>query len=104
MKLYYSELSDTVRKYLEDQLGIPAPESTSDEILEMMRTRSLPAQAQDSAKTLFRTSDLVKFAKTVPDEHMHAMALQLSVSIVEATRPREETSAEGEKGKEAGVE
>ncbi len=104
VKLYYSEITDAIRKYLEDQLEIPALESTSDEILEMMRNRALPAESQDAARSLFRTTDLVKFAKTIPDEAMHATALRLSRLVVETTRPREVSSAEGEKGKEEGHE
>jgi hypothetical protein len=104
VKLYYSEITDAIRKYLEDQLEIPALESTSDEILEMMRNRALPAESQDAARSLFRTTDLVKFAKTIPDEAMHATALRLSRLVVETTRPRELSSAEGAKGKEEGHE
>jgi hypothetical protein len=104
VKQYYSDLSETVRRYLEDQSGIPALESTSDEILHMMRTRTMPAESQESARTLFKTTDLVKFAKTIPDEAMHATALMLSRRVVETTRPRDLASSEGENGKEAGSE
>lgn len=100
VKQYYSAISDTVRKYYEEQLKIPALESTSDEILNMMRNRGIDSSALDASKRLFQTSDLVKFAKTIPDEPMHAEALTLSRQIVELTKPKETPSAEGAKGKE----
>jgi hypothetical protein len=67
-KEYYTRLTDTLRKYIEDRYGFNAMEMTSGEIIERLeRALSDDAQTADTMKQelrqLFNTADLVKFAK-----------------------------------------
>ena len=67
-KEYYTKLTDTLRKYIEDRYGFSAMEMTSTEIIERLeKALSDDAQAAETMKAelrqLFTTADLVKFAK-----------------------------------------
>jgi len=61
-KEYYTKLTDTLRKYIEERYGFNAMEMTSSEIIErLMSTQD--QKALDELRQLFTTADLVKFAK-----------------------------------------
>ena len=61
-KEYYTKLTDTLRKYIEERYGFSAMEMTSSEIIErLMATQD--QKALDELRQLFTTADLVKFAK-----------------------------------------
>jgi hypothetical protein len=61
-KEYYTKLTDTLRKYIEERYGFNAMEMTSSEIIEkLMATQD--QKALDELRELFTTADLVKFAK-----------------------------------------
>lgn len=61
-KEYYTKLTDTLRKYIEERYGFSAMEMTSSEIIERLTT-SDDQQSLDELRRLFMTADLVKFAK-----------------------------------------
>ena len=61
-KEYYTKLTDTLRKYIEERYGFSAMEMTSSEIIERL-TASQDQKALDELRELFMTADLVKFAK-----------------------------------------
>ena len=60
-KEYYTKLTDTLRKYIEERYGFSAMEMTSSEIIE--RLMQTDQQSLDELRQLFTTADLVKFAK-----------------------------------------
>ncbi|MBP5338129.1 MAG: hypothetical protein J6Z14_02330 [Prevotella sp.] len=60
-KEYYTRLTDTLRKYIEERYGFYAMEMTSSEIIEKL-TQADP-ESLDELRSLFQTADLVKFAK-----------------------------------------
>jgi len=61
-KEYYTKLTDTLRKYIEERYGFSAMEMTSSEIIEkLMATQD--QKGLDELRELFTTADLVKFAK-----------------------------------------
>ncbi len=66
-KLYYVELSDTLRTYLERKLEVPALESTTAELYRELTsegmTRVLPSEIAEDVRTVLLQADLVKFAK-----------------------------------------
>ena len=67
-KEYYTKLTDTLRRYIEERYGFNAMEMTSSEIIERLETAlSADANAAETMKAelrqLFTTADLVKFAK-----------------------------------------
>ena len=67
-KEYYTKLTDTLRKYIEDRYGFNAMEMTSSEIIDRLE-KALTDDTKDAAtmkaelRQLFTTADLVKFAK-----------------------------------------
>jgi cbb3-type cytochrome oxidase subunit 3 len=73
-KKYYSELTEVLKKYLDEKVYDNALESTSEELitqLELLRdSGKLPISKEAIVKLnkVLQTSDLVKFAKSQPDE------------------------------------
>lgn len=61
-KEYYTKLTDTLRRYIEERYGFSAMEMTSAEIIDSL-TRLGDQQSLDELRQLFTTADLVKFAK-----------------------------------------
>ena len=61
-KEYYTRLTDTLRRYIEERYGFNAMEMTSSEIIEHL-TEKGDKESLKELVLLFETSDLVKFAK-----------------------------------------
>ena len=61
-KEYYTKLTDTLRKYIEERYGFNAMEMTSSEIIDKL-TATQDENAISELRQLFLTADLVKFAK-----------------------------------------
>lgn len=72
IKLYYIELTDILRSYVESEYKIPALESTTDELIETIKdfnkisTIDFPKTTIKDLQKLLREADLVKFAKFKP--------------------------------------
>ena len=72
-KLYYSRLTDVVRRYLEEEANVSALESTSEELLKKLEKLKREGKMQlmsDTIKDLKKVlinADLVKFAKSSPE-------------------------------------
>lgn len=72
IKLYYVELTDIVRSYIERELNIPALESTTDELMETITdfnsssNLNIPKETLLRLQELLKEADLVKFAKSKP--------------------------------------
>ncbi len=101
-KPFCTEVSDTVRWYLEERFQYRAPERTTDEFLDELRSSPLlsPRQKQSLADFLSRC-DLVKFARYEPTEtelrDLHESALRLvdETSWVAAASPASESAKPG---------
>lgn len=61
-KEYYTRLTDTLRKYIEERFGFSAMEMTSSEIIAKLQEVE-DHKMIDELRDLFMTADLVKFAK-----------------------------------------
>ena len=72
IKVYYSELTDIIRTYIEKDIHIPALESTTNELIETMvdfNTSSklgISKETIQQLKIVLQSADLVKFAKSKP--------------------------------------
>jgi hypothetical protein len=68
-KEYYTKLTDTLRKYIEERYGFSAMEMTSSEIIDRLMSAmdqesgNRRQESMDELRQLFTTADLVKFAK-----------------------------------------
>lgn len=72
IKIYYSELTDIVRTYIEKDIKIPALESTTNELIETIRdfnessNLGISKETIQQLKEVLQSADLVKFAKSKP--------------------------------------
>ena len=85
VKLYYSELTEILRVYIEYMYDIYAMEMVSAEIMEEMAKKSIPAEAYNQLKDLLQTADLVKFAKWDPLPNDHSRCFDEAKSFVVTT-------------------
>ncbi|MCO5204344.1 MAG: hypothetical protein M9928_04905 [Anaerolineae bacterium] len=93
-KLYYTSVTDTVRRYIERRFGLPMLERTTDEVRHTLIGSEIQPSLQISLINMLADADLVKFAKVTPD---NAGAQQLMINarlFIEATRPIVTDSAE----------
>lgn len=88
-KIYYTELSDILRRYVEGRFNIPACEATTDmtdDMLEQTEDKYLTEDIRSDVMHILTESDLVKFAKAVPQKEDAEGLLPLAVRIIETTR------------------
>ncbi len=90
IKEYYSRVSDTVRRYLENRFALRAPERTTEEFLQEMATTShLTGDQQQLVADFLEESDLVKFARYGPTEREIAGVFAAAVRLIEETEEGE---------------
>jgi len=89
VKLYYTQLTEITRTYIERQYGIPAMESTTEEILRAFR-RSNPEDTllDEILQELLELADLVKFAKEDPLPVDNQTNLNNAYIFVQKTYPQ----------------
>jgi len=84
----YEEVTETLRRYLENRYGIRALECTTDDLREPLRTTPLPRpDLAARILSLLGEADLVKFAKGIPDPGDAAATEGRVRRIVEETMP-----------------
>lgn len=94
-KEYYTLITDTLRRYIEERFGANAMEMTSGEILDFIRQQTDADSVLDNLKQILQLSDLVKFAKLhpLPDENdlsmMNAYLFVNQTKVVEIPAPAE---------------
>lgn len=87
VKEYYTDITDVLRTYIESRFAIVAFELTSSEIID-----ALCFVKKDYPKPLtllsriFNTSDMVKFAKLIPEFNTHTDILNDAVEFVNTTK------------------
>jgi len=93
-KEYYTQITDTLRRYIYRRFGINAMEMTSYEILDIITRENDARSVYDTLKQILQLADLVKFAKwrPLPDENDLSMAY--SYLFVNQTKQDELTSPE----------
>lgn len=92
-KQYYSGLSDILRTYIAGRYGVGAMEMTTDEIVEAMKGIDIPSKSAMDLVAVLRDSDLVKFAKAMPEAAENEDAYNKAYYFVEETKPAEEQPA-----------
>ena len=93
-KEYYTKLTDTLRKYIQERYGFNAMEMTSSEIIAKL-TATQDDTALSELRHLFLTADLVKFAKYSTLINENDMNLVNAIDFINQTKlenePVEET-------------
>ena len=89
VKNYYSELTDIARNYIEEEIQIPAMESTTSELILGLRNAAkqkklkLSSETVENLEKVLKQADLVKFAKVKPlDFEIEEDKKRISNSIV----------------------
>ena len=74
-KEYYTQVTDTLRRYISRRYGVNAMEKTSEEILAIIERETDERTVYDTLRQVLRLSDFVKFAKLhpLPDENDESM-------------------------------
>jgi len=81
---FYTRLSDIVRQYLEGQMGLRAPERTTEELLyEVSRDQSTSPDHRKLLGAFLQEADLVKFAKFQPGAEERMRALEAAEKFVQ---------------------
>ncbi|MBQ9672384.1 MAG: hypothetical protein IJV34_05970 [Prevotella sp.] len=93
-KEYYTKLTDTLRRYIEERYGFSAMEMTSAEIIDRLM-KSPDSKSLDELRQLFQTADLVKFAKYSTLINENDANLMSAIEFINETKqenmPTEET-------------
>lgn len=84
-KTYYTELTDTLRKYIEERFGFNAMEMTTTEIIYHLQQNG-DRKMMDELKGLFETADLVKFAKHEALINENDMNLVNAINFIDQTK------------------
>jgi len=69
IKQYYQELTDILREYLENRHQIQAPDMTTSELYRTLKSSNFSSDTVNSLRKLLEKSDMVKFAKFIPEEN-----------------------------------
>ena len=84
-KTYYTQLTDTLRQYIQERFGFSAMEMTSGEIIERLRENGDKTMI-DELRELFSTADLVKFAKYSTLINENDLNLVNAINFIDQTK------------------
>jgi len=82
LKEHYVELSYILRIYLSQKLTLNLLEKTSEEAILLLSTLSLEETLLDEIQLILEQSDLVKFAKSIPEEFVIIKNSNLTKEII----------------------
>lgn len=92
-KEYYTKLTDTLRRYIEERYKFSAMEMTSSEIIERL-TQNGDQKSLDELRQLFMTADLVKFAKYSTLINENDMNLVNAIEFINQTKQEQQVMEE----------
>jgi hypothetical protein len=89
IKQYYSEVTETIRIYIENRFEIPAMEYTSEETIASLKVRKglLSDKNLSNLSQMLYLADMVKFAKYTPLPDDHNLTLVNAYFFVNDTKP-----------------
>ena len=85
VKDYYSEISMILRTYMSHQWDINAKEMVTDEIMDAIDELELSSELNEELHGFLQLSDLVKYAKELPEIEKHETSLKNAYHFVRAT-------------------
>ena len=85
VKEYQTELTYTIREYLENRFGIQALESTTGEINKSLKNVDFDPKHTTNLNNILQIADMVKFAKAKPEESVHQEFMDKARSFVKDT-------------------
>ncbi len=84
-KVYHSELSEILRRYIWKRFGVHALEMTTAELMERISGHLEDREQHQVLEMILGLADLVKFARHIPVEREHDRALDEALAFVKAT-------------------
>lgn len=102
IKDYYTEVSDILRRYIQNRFFILAMEKTTTELLADMAEQKVAVEQHEIIRTVLTRSDFVKFAKFVPPAEEHDETWNMTYDVVETTKLLFEPSDESESVEDQG--
>lgn len=100
-KQFHTELSEILRRYIEERYKVPAMECTTDEIMqELVELTMTQRSSYNNLREVLQMADLVKFAKYEPLADENQMVLMNARLFVEQTKESlpEETTENKDEG------
>jgi hypothetical protein len=94
MKAFYTELSEILKRYAGRRFEVPYLERTTSEVLWDLKSKKLAPDVLSELRSILEASDMVKFAKLVPEKAQAEEAFALGRSWIEKTRPVAEPAPE----------
>jgi hypothetical protein len=91
---FVDEVSDVVREYLGGRFGFDGLETTTDEMLLLLRERQCSVGLWQEIAAYLARCDLVKFAKVEPDQDEADLVFAKAQDIVQFSMPLAETEAQ----------
>jgi hypothetical protein len=85
-KVFYIALGDAIRQYYESLYNLPALESTSRELLSMLKNGSIDKNLMADTRAVLQEADMVKFAKFTPTQKQADRALEKAYNFLERAR------------------
>ena len=84
-KAYYTQITETLRRYIDGRFGINAMEMTSGEILDLIRQNDEAKPLYENLRQILSLADFVKFAKMNPLPDENDLSLANAYRFVEQT-------------------
>ena len=85
VKQYHSELTNIIRKYLEQRFGLNAVEMTTSEIMHAFTLQNRKPVEGSTLRDIMETADLVKFAKYQPAGEKNDRVLEAALEFIKST-------------------
>ncbi len=98
-KVYFTELTDILRQYIDGRFGINAMEMTSTEILRRLRENLETRLTAEQIRQVLSLADFVKFAAANPPKEDSMKMYNTVFAFVQSTRPAPEPEAENDRKK-----
>ncbi|MFP4369527.1 MAG: hypothetical protein ACLFR2_08100 [Candidatus Kapaibacterium sp.] len=95
IKQYHIRLTEIIRIYIERRFNIPAPELTSEELLDFAQRMDMSDEAKSNLRQILHTADLAKFAKFKPMPDENTLSMSNAVNFVEITKSADSSAQEG---------
>lgn len=89
---YYTELTDTLRQYLEERFAINAREMTTPQIISRLQEQDPERTAE--LREVFETADLVKFARYAAQQGADDLYLQRVATFIDDTKQENQPTVE----------
>lgn len=100
IKEYHSRLTEILRVYIEERFDILAMESTTDEIIDALKSSGqLDKELNQGLYTMLSRADFVKFAKANPLADENEQSLTFAYQFISKTKPVEILRDEDEENK-----